>query len=258
MRSVFRLIIVLMMLSIGVSYVWAAKSDCGPEPNVPPKPAVKVAKNDPNVQNDYDTVVAENTDPGVVYLALVNGSQPVPNKCGLIPSNPSTEWLGWGGPLDGDNVTIGEGPKTRNPIVIGGVLFERGIGTHGTAKFVYPLTGAQYTKFEGYVGMSDEKDPAECGHGGSSTFKFSIDGKVVFESPVLKGTDGGNEVPPLKVEFDIPAGAKELVIEIGDGGDGISCDHSSLGDAKLFTSLATPVRPNKSISTTWGDIKVSY
>lgn len=247
------------IFQIVVISAWALKADCGKAPNDPPKPAVKVAKDDPAVQNDYVDVVKE--DPKAIYLVLVNGDQPKANACGLKPSNPDTEWLGWGGPFDGDNVTIGEGPGTRNDIVIGGVLFERGIGTHGTAKFVYPLTGDKYTKFSGYVGMSDEKDPAECGHGGSSTFTFSVDGNVMFKSDVLKGTDAGVNVAPVKVEFNIPSGAKELVIEIGDGGDGISCDHSCIGDPKLYTidlGGMTPVRLEGSISTTWGDIKIKY
>ena len=256
-----RLLIALLIcaLAVGLNVAWAAREDCGPLPNEPPKPAKKVAKEDPNVQNDYDKVVAEDTRPGVVYLAVVGGDQPKPNACGLNPKNDPAEWTGWGGPLDGDNVTIGEGPGTRNEIVIGGVYFERGIGTHGTAKFVYDLTGGNYVRFEGYVGMSDEKDPAECGHGGSSQFVFYVDGKEMFKSDVLTGTKDGQNVDPVKVEFDIPAGAKELVIEILDGGDGIGCDHSCIGDAKLLTSEAvTAVASGDKLSTLWGKIKSAY
>ena len=100
----------------------------------------------------------------------------------------------WGGPLDVDNATIGEGGGTRNEIVIGGIYFARGIGAHAIATIVYDLSGDDYLKFEGYVGMSDEKDPAECGHGGSSDFIFNIDGKQAFKSDTLQGTDGGNNV----------------------------------------------------------------
>ena len=93
---------------------------------------------------------------------------------------------------------------------------------------------------------------------GSSTFTFSVDGTEKFKSDVLKGTDGGANVAPVKVEFNIPAGAKELVIEIGDGGDGIGCDHSALGDAKLLTGTGTAVKPVGKLSTSWGAIKASY
>ena len=250
--SCLAIVIVFMM---AVSGAWALKADCGNEPNRA-KPIKEVNKEDVNIQNDYDKVVKE--DPKAIYLAVINGSTPKPNACGLNPSNPLGEYTGWGGPLDMDNATIGEGAGSRNDIVIGGTYFERGIGTHAAAKFVYSLTGDKYKKFGGYVGMSDEKDPAECGAGGSCIFIFSVDGKQVFKSDLLKGTDAGKNVPAVKVEFDIPNGAAELLIEITAGDDGNSCDHSAIGDAKLMTAAGLSVEPKNKATTLWGSIKASY
>lgn len=259
MRRVYCCLIMFVVFQLVMGVAWASKEDCGKEPNVPPKPEKEVNKEDPNVNNDYDQVVKEDTRPGVVYLAVIGGSQPKPNACGLNPSNPSGEWTGWGGPLNADNMTIGEGVGTRNRIVIGGIFFERGVGTHAEAKLVYPLTGDKYVKFEAYVGLSDEKDAGlECGHGGSCEFIFSIDGKEVFKSGRLVGGEAGKNTPALKVEFDIPSGSKELLIQITGAGDGISCDHGALGDAKLLTSRAMPVEPIGKMTTLWGKIKASY
>jgi hypothetical protein len=238
--------------------VWASKADCGKPPNVPPKPAKEVNKEDPNVNSDYDGVVKEDTRPGVTYLTLINGSQPKPNACGLNPSNPAGEWTGWGGPLNADNMTIGEGAGSRNDIIIGGILYERGLGNHAVGKIAYSLTGGNWVKFEGYVGMSDEKDPAECTFGGSAVFVFSVDGKEKFKSDLLKGTDGGKNIAPVKVEIDIPSGAKELMIEFQDGGDGNSCDHTVVGDAKLLTKAAFSVDAKGKLTTSWGAIKALY
>ena len=260
MKHLFVLsLIVVFILS---SFAVYASVKCAALPNKPSVPAIKVAKGgdeDLAVPNDYDKIVPEDDRDGVVYLALIGGDSPAPNDCGLIPSNPAAEWTGWGGPLNCDNCTIGEGATTRNEIVIGGTYFPRGIGVHGTAKYVYDLTGgpAPYARFEGYVGMSDEKDPAGCDHGGTSGFTFKLDGKEVFKSETLAGSDGGQNVPPLKVEFDIPANAKELEIAITDGGDGIGCDHSAFGDAKLLTAI-TAVEPADKLPAAWGKIKVSY
>jgi hypothetical protein len=260
MKKLCYCLAVIFILNLIVASAWALKSDCGKQPNVPPKVATKVAKNDPAVQNDYDKVVAEDTRPGVVYLAPVAGTQPKANACGLKASNDPAEWFGWGGPLDADNMTIGEGAGARNDIIIGGTLFDRGIGTHAIAKFVFPLTGDKYTKFECYAGMSDEKDPAECTFGGSSEFTFTVDGKQMVKTPVLKGNDNGKDqdVAPFKVKFDIPTGAKELVIAMGDGGDGNCGDHACVGDAKLLTTALSSVTPQERLSTTWGDIKSTY
>lgn len=201
------------------------------------------------------------TSSGVVYLALVGGSSPKPNTCGLNPKNDPAQWTGWGGPLGEDNASIGEGPGTRNYITIGGMRFQRGIGTHAAAKLVYDLTGASYTKFSGYVGLDDEKDGGlaapECGHGGSAEFIFSVDGKQMAKSGVLKGADAGKQVAAMLIEFDIPSSAKELVIDITDGGDGAGCDHADIGDPKLILAGApTAVEPVGKASLTWGMLKV--
>jgi len=249
-------LVVSMFFVFSISGAWASKADCN-NPVNPPKPAKQVNKEDPNVNNDYDKIVKE--DPKAIYLSLINGSTPKPNKCGLNPKNPPAEWTGWGGPLDMDNATIGEGAGTRNEIVIGGTYFERGIGSHANGKLVYDLTGDKYKKFEGYVGMSDEKDAGlECGHGGSGVFIFSVDGKQMFKSDLLKGGEVGKNTPAVKVEFNIPDGAKELVIELNDGGDGNSCDHSCVGDAKLLTAAGLSVKSIGKMTTLWGSIKAYY
>jgi hypothetical protein len=70
----------------------------------------------PAVEVAFDEEVKAEED--VVYLSLIGGDTPVPNECGLNPSNPSGEWAGWGGPLNFDNASIGEGGATRNFITI--------------------------------------------------------------------------------------------------------------------------------------------
>ncbi len=238
--------------------VYTANADCTNLDGDGAKPIAEVAEEDLNTVNDYDEVVEEDDREGVIYLAVIGGSQPQPNGCGLIPKNAAGQWTGWGGPLNFDNVTIGEGGGTRNRIVIGGTYFERGIGAHAVSTLIYDLTGGKYLKFEAYVGMSDEKDPADCGHGGSSDFRFTVDGKQMFKSGTLRGSDGGKNVAALKVEFDIPSNAKELTIVMGDGGDGIDCDHSTIGDAKLLTAQALAVEPANKLTTIWGHLKARH
>ena len=254
-----RIAFIMMILIIGIAFsVHAAKEDCTNLDGDGAKPIQEVGEEVAGTQNDYDEVVEEDDRQGVVYLSVIGGSQPKANACGLNPSNDAGQWTGWGGPLNFDNATIGEGAATRNHIVIGGTYFERGIGAHAIGTFVYDLTGDNYLKFEAYVGMSDEKDPGDCGHGGSSDFIFSIDGKQVTKTDTLTGTDGGENVDALKVEFDIPSNAKELSIVMGDGGDGNGCDHSAIGDAKLLTGQALAVEPTNKLPTIWGHLKASY
>ena len=193
----------------------------------------------PLLPSPYGTVVEENPTPGVVYLTVINGDTPIPNDYGIKPSNPPHEWTGSGGPLDMDNASIGDGPGNRRQLVIGGVLFERGVGTHSVATLVYDLTGADYSKFEACVGMADDEESDACEHRGSSDFTFLVDDVEVASTGTVLGYDNGENVPPVRVEFDIPLGAQELTILIDDGGDGIDCDHAGIGDAKLIASDTT-------------------
>lgn len=194
------------------------------------------------VEVAFDEEVKAEKD--VVYLSVIGGDTPVPNECGLNPSNTPAEWYGWGGPLNFDNASIGEGAATRNFITIAGVRYERGIGTHALARFVYDLTGGKYTKFMGVAGIDDEKT---CG---TVQIVFSIDDAEVFDTGVLSHSDPeGHEV-----EFDIPSGAKELLIDIQNGGDNIDCDHADIGAPRLLGTGAA-VGSSRSLTTTWGDLK---
>jgi hypothetical protein len=198
-------------------------------------------------------------DPDAVYLTAVGGDTPTPNDCGLTPSNDPGEWMGWGGPLDTDNASIGEGTGTRNFVTIGGTRYARGIGTHSDATFAFDLSGGDYQRFVAYVGMDDEKDGGaagsgdSCGFGGTSEFTVSVDGSVVFESGLVTGMSGADNVAPVLVDVDV-AGAGELVITITGGDDGIGCDHAAVGDPKLLAS-STAVDPAGKTATTWSTLK---
>ena len=226
-------IISILALILVVFNAYSAKDDCHNLAGSGVQPIRKVTSENLGTVNDYETVVEEDTRDGVTYLSFIGGSQPIPNACGLNPKNAKLNWTGWGGPIDTDNAAIGHGIGRRNEIVIGGVYFERGLGTHTNAKIVYDLTGGDYVRFEAYIGMSDEQDPANCGHGGSGIFTFNINGSLVFQSDLIQGSVNGRNVPPVRVVFAIPTGAGELEI-IVDEVENNGCDHATIADAKLL------------------------
>ncbi|MYF97711.1 T9SS type A sorting domain-containing protein, partial [Candidatus Poribacteria bacterium] len=220
----------------------AAKSDCVNILGPGWLPTVEVENEDVEVRNDYDTIIEEDQRDVVTYLAFIGGSQPIPNACGLNPKNASLDWTGWGGPIDTDNATIGDGIGTRNEIVVGGVYFERGIATHAPANLVYDLTGSDYLHFEGYIGISDQTD-GFCGNGGEVQFIFYIDDIEVYRSQPIAGNQDAPDrqnTPPIKVEFDIPTDAQELEI-VFDTLDDDGCDHAVIGDAKLISASSVDI-----------------
>ena len=116
------------------------------------------------------------------------------------------------------------------PLSIGGVKFARGIGTHANSTFVLGLAGNGQT-FTAAVGVDDEK-----GKGlGSVVFKVLGDGKVLWESPVLRG---GDPAKPVSVPL---AGLKTLSLIVEDGGDGVDSDHADWADAQIEMTAGKPV-----------------
>jgi hypothetical protein len=208
----------------------------------------------------FEEEILEDTRTGVAYLSIIGGAEPKANDCGLNPNNDAGQWMGWGGPLDTDNASIGEGAGTRNFITIGGIRFERGIGTHALATYIFDISGDSYQKFEAYVGMDDEKDAGaagagdSCGFGGTCEFNISVDGSLEFESGFVSGMDGADNVEAIFVEINL-SGANELMIEVADGGDGVGCDHAAIGDAKLLTGAALVVDAASKATATWGMLK---
>ena len=252
MKTIF-LILVVLLCKFTFANVdsHAAKSDCVNIVGPGWLPAVEVENEDIITRNDYDTVVEEDQSDLVTYLAFVGGSQPIPNACGLNPKNNRSIWTGWGGPIDTDNATIGNGVGFRSEIVVGGVYFERGIATHAPATLVYDLTGGDYQYFEGYIGISDQTD-GFCENGGFVAFIFLIDDELVYRSPSIAGnqdTPDWQNISPIKVIFNIPEDAQELKIifdTLGDDG----CDHAVIGDAKLSSTNSTDIVNTTTNNTT--------
>jgi hypothetical protein len=245
-----KLVLASSLATIFLSFQMLSFAQCGDDPI------------DPALDVPFEEVVETIDHPGVTYLALINGDTPKPNECGLNPSNDPAQWTGWGGPLNHDNMSIGEGGSSRNLITIGEIRYERGIGSHALATFIYDLAGREYKGFHAVVGPDTEKSMPgaadTCGHGGTVQYVFSIDGGEVYRSAILRGFDVLAEGKGELVEFDIPAGAKELQIDILDGGDGNSCDHGDLGDARLMTAGFYAIDPVEKLATTWGSIRIYY
>jgi len=128
---------------------------------------------------------------------------------------------GWGQPrkdLSCDN----------NPLTIGGVNYEKGLGTHADSMLRIDLGGA--TSFTAFVGLDDEAD----GHddGGSVAFKVYLDNKEQFKSSVHKA-----DTPAEAVSIDT-TGAKTMVLVVESLGSD-TWDHADWADAQFeFTGKA--------------------
>ena len=102
------------------------------------------------------------------------------------------------------------------PLQVGGKPFESGIGTHAPEVWNLQLDG-KATEFRALVGVQEYADNPGAG---SVEFIVSGDGRVLWRSGVMRGSDTAKSV---RVDL---AGMKELSLEVTDGGDGNSSDHA--------------------------------
>jgi alpha-galactosidase len=118
-----------------------------------------------------------------------------------------------------------------NPIKIAGTVYHNGVGTHSVSNIVINLHGAA-SHFSATVGIDDEAQKVA-----SATFTIIADGKEIATTPVMHKGDA-----PQTLSVDL-AGARQLVLRVGDAGDGIDYDHADWADAQLTLIPNAPIKP---------------
>lgn len=123
--------------------------------------------------------------------------------------------------LGGKAVYDGEG----NVTVEGSTTYAHGFGMNATGYLVYDIPEGA-TQFVGAVGIDDcvYKNITNAAQA-SSTLTVSFDGTEALSTPVFRMGEY------FKIAVDVPEGAKQIRLYIGDGGNGITCDNVSMGNA---------------------------
>lgn len=128
---------------------------------------------------------------------------------------------GWGKPQIDRSITA-------RTLSIGGRTFETGVATHAESILYIALDG-KTERFSAYVGVDDATGPR-----GSVRFKVFGDGKVLFDSGVMKGDD---EAKRIDVSL---AGVTQMILMVGSGGDGIDFDHANWAQAEFVVGADKP------------------
>ena len=133
-------------------------------------------------------------------------------------------------PIKAVNGWNGEPRKDKSiedhPITLRGEVFARGMGVHADSELVYELRPS-YKRFVSVIGVDDEKNDAPSG---SVTFEVLADETSLFKTGVLTPKDEW-----VLVNVPIPSGAQRLRLLVGDGGNGIACDHADWANAGFLT-----------------------
>ena len=130
-----------------------------------------------------------------------------------------TETNGWG-PVERDRSVNESDGGDGNPLTIGGVVYEKGLGTHAPANVTVYL-GRKCSEFSTLIGLDDETTQP-----GSVTFQLVGDGETLYDSGVLRPG------PAVPVSVDV-SGVRMLSLRVTDGGDNKNFDHADWAEARL-------------------------
>lgn len=119
-----------------------------------------------------------------------------------------------------------------NPIRIRGETYKRGMGVHAVSELAYTVH-PKFTRFVSVIGVDDEKNDSPSG---TVTFAVYADTKELYKSDVLTAFH-----ERVCLNLEIPKGAKLLRLLVGDGGNGVGCDHADWANAGFLTDGPIPL-----------------
>jgi len=126
------------------------------------------------------------------------------------------------GYFDGEFAYRVDQSQSGRPLRLGGVTYRRGLGVHSRCVLTYALDGA-FARFSAIVGIDDA-----VGTAGSVIFRVYGDGRLLYESPVVRGAD-----PPREVDVDV-RGVVQLKLEVDYADLGDLADHANWAEARLL------------------------
>ena len=116
-----------------------------------------------------------------------------------------------------------------NPLRIGGLKYDRGVGVRCRSELAYPIKPG-YRLFVATVGVDDE-----TGQRGSVVFKVFIDGREAYKTAQLTGKNAH-----WNIHVPIPAGSKEIRLLADPGDDGDDYDNADWASAGFVTRQTKP------------------
>ena len=123
-----------------------------------------------------------------------------------------------------NNDPVQKNSRAGKPLKIAGKEYRRGLYCHAQSKVVVHLPG-KGKRFTAVVGVDSNNQTT--GGQGSVVFSVAVAGKSVFRSKVMR-----EATPGVRVTADL-RGATQLVLNVSDAGDGITCDQADWADANV-------------------------
>jgi hypothetical protein len=177
---------------------------------------------------DTDAAGAPRAAAGVIdqgaFEVPAPAPSPTPSLTGSVTFLSDMEFVtqtnGWG-PVETDTSNGEKKLGDGHPITIAGQTFASGLGAHAPSVVTVNLGGG-CSGFEADVGVDDE-----VGGVGSVQFQVWGDGKKLFDSGVVRGTENAIGA------YANVTGVQTMKLIVLDGGDGVDSDHADWGNARL-------------------------
>ena len=115
--------------------------------------------------------------------------------------------------------------RVGRPLMVGKTAYHRGLFCHAQSIILVRLPG-RGQRFSAFAGV-DTNGQTQGGQG-SIVFSVRLGESEAFRSLALR-----EGMPAVPVSVDLN-GATEFVIEVGDAGDGVSCDQADWADARVI------------------------
>jgi alpha-galactosidase len=119
----------------------------------------------------------------------------------------------------------------NNKLILNGVTYPHGVGTHSIGRMIVNLHGAA-TKFQAVVGVDDDRKGL-----GSIQFFVIVDGHVAAKTDVMHG---GDKAQLLTADL---TGAHRLALYVGDADDGYTNDHADWAGALITLAPGATDKP---------------
>ncbi len=217
---------------LGQSFCWEGGATLTPPPAPAPTPAPTPT---PTPTPTPEPTPTPTPTPAPVPEPTPTPTPPTPTPTPVPPVDSAQIYLsdmdakssknGWG-PFEKNRSNGEMGDSDGGPIKIDGKEYLKGLGVHATSEIHYDVA-AKCKTFSAKVGLDDE-----IGDQGSVHFKVLGDGKELYTTGLIKGTD---KVQNVSVAI---GGVKDLTLVVDDGGDGGGYDHADWAEAKVDCSDA--------------------
>ncbi len=162
-------------------------------------------------------------------LTTTGGTVPVVYLSDLFWSSMTNGW----GPVERDRSNGELGTADGRAIILNGVTYQKGLGSHSMSEIVYSIPSG-CAQFFAAVGVDDE-----VGSQGRVQFQVWADSDLLFQSAALTGDSAS-----ISIAVTL-AGQNQLRLVVTDGGDGPAFDHADWAGARFLcgaiNNLPTPV-----------------